>query len=286
MGWKPSPSTPRLRYGKAPPGGFPPPLEALGIPKNALDNAEVNELALGHFVTSRTFILLHEMGHILQARSNRISADPIQNEEQADRFAATVMKRTPLRPLGCPLVELSAERIRHSSVERKASAYAGKSDRRSDSRDEATSSGREVLRRSDDTADFRASGQAGNFQALAPRRTHELPGVGMAQPHRNSMPFQGVFRGQLVQFSDPTEAMQIELSLRRDHDNVTGRYTFGLGVGTICCTTNGDRLYFDWQWGNNFGKGVLEVQRDRSFAGTWGYRESRTNAGTWNGSQQ
>jgi Peptidase U49 len=89
-----------LRYGRAPAGGFPAPLEALGIPRNALDNTDVNELALGHFVTARTFILLHEMGHILQARSKSISADPIQNEERADRFAATVMKRTPLRPLG------------------------------------------------------------------------------------------------------------------------------------------------------------------------------------------
>jgi hypothetical protein len=283
-----------LRYGRAPAGGFPAPLEALGIPQNALDNADVNELALGHFVTARTFILLHEMGHILEVRSNSISTDPVQNEERADRFAATIMKRTPLRPLGM-LIYFLAD-AHWSSYPASAS-------------DTHPLSGKRVLtlaRQVDDPIlamklralgekflddplirqGFVATGQAGNFQVLAPRRPKELPRLATMQPPGNLIAFDGVYRGQFVQFSEPTEAMQIEASLRRDGDNVMGRYAFGLGVGTISGTVVGNLLYFEWQWGNNFGKGVFEAQNRNSFAGTWGYRGSRTNAGTWNGSHQ
>src|SRR5262245_13802580 len=51
--------TAMLSYGKVPPGGYRPPLKALQIPEDALSDAKVNELATGHFVTARTFILLH-----------------------------------------------------------------------------------------------------------------------------------------------------------------------------------------------------------------------------------
>jgi hypothetical protein len=100
---------------------------------------------------------------------------------------------------------------------------------------------------------FAATGQAGNFQALAPRRPNELPRLAATtQSSGNSTAFDGVYRGQMVQFSDPAEAMLVEVSLRRDHDNVNGHYTFGLGVGTISGTVVGNRLYFEWEWGNNF----------------------------------
>jgi hypothetical protein len=283
-----------LRYGSPPAGGFPAPLDALGIPQNALNDADVNDLALGHFVTARTFILLHEMGHILEARSNSISADPIQNEEWADRFAATIMQRTPLRPLGMVIYFLA--NAHWSSYPASAS-------------DTHPLSGKRVLTlasRMDDPVlamklrelgvkffddplvrqGFAATGQAGNFQALAPRRPNELPRLGTIQRSGNSVAFDGLYQGQFVQFSDPTEAMEIEVSLRRTRDNVTGHYTFGLGVGTLSGTAVGNHLYFEWQWGQNFGKGVFEARGGNSFAGTWGYRESRTNAGTWNGSHQ
>ena len=75
--------TAMLRYKDFPEGRYPRPLQALRIPDDALKDPRVDELALGHFVTARTFILLHELGHIFH--NHRGST--VQNEQQADRFA-------------------------------------------------------------------------------------------------------------------------------------------------------------------------------------------------------
>jgi hypothetical protein len=85
-----------LKYQRFPPGGTPKPLPTLGIPTSALDDAEVAELALGHFVTARAFILAHELGHLRYHHAG----SSIPNERQADAFAAQVMERTPLPMLG------------------------------------------------------------------------------------------------------------------------------------------------------------------------------------------
>jgi len=45
----------------------------------------------------------------------------------------------------------------------------------------------------------------------------------------------------------------------------------------------GNRLYFDWEWGPNYGQAVLEALADGTLNGTWGYREARSGAGTWTG---
>jgi hypothetical protein len=93
--------TAMLRYKPAPPGGrHPAPLTALHIPTDALADRRVDELALGHFVTARTWLLLHELGHIYYRHSASSYAQSRQNEEQADDFATRVMRRTALPPLG------------------------------------------------------------------------------------------------------------------------------------------------------------------------------------------
>jgi hypothetical protein len=45
----------------------------------------------------------------------------------------------------------------------------------------------------------------------------------------------------------------------------------------------GNRLYFEWQWARNFGKGMFEPHDNQSFAGTWGYGQSSSGAGMWTG---
>src|SRR5205823_2284468 len=77
-------------------GRYPAPLPALHIPADALQNKKVDELALGHFVTARMFILLHELGHIYY----RHGGSTIPQEVQADQFAIDVMRRSPVPPLG------------------------------------------------------------------------------------------------------------------------------------------------------------------------------------------
>jgi hypothetical protein len=279
-----------LKYGEPPPGGFPPPLKALHVPENALDDRQVDELALGHFVTARTFILLHEMGHIRYGHHARMPAESVRNEQQADRFAATVMQRTPLPPLGILIFfladahwsgfpasgrdthPLSGERVRALADYVDDTGLAQKL--------------RELGKFFDDPdirAGFVATGKAGDLAALVPRRPGELPRqlVPPSQEGPTAL-FDGVYRGEFVQFLEP-EPMAVELVLERRGEHVQGRYSLGLGFGTIEGTVAGRQLYFVWKWANNYGRGVLEGSENGSFTGTWGYREARSGAGTWTG---
>ena len=277
-----------LKYGKPPRGGFSPPLNALGIPDNALDNPQVNELALGHFVTARTFLLLHEMGHILYGHHARTFAESIRNERQADRFAATVMQRTPLLPLGI-LVFFMADahwsgfpasgRDTHPLSGERVRGLADHVDDRGLS---------QKLRKLGESLDdpeirsgFVATGKAGDFSALVPRRPGELPRRKIRPSQGRHMTlFDGFYRGELVQFLEP-EPLVVELNLERQGARVQGRYSFGLGFGNLEGTVEGRQLYFEWEWAGNYGRGKLEGREDGSFTGTWGYRETRSGAGTW-----
>jgi len=79
------------------PGGrYPPILQALGIPDNALADAKVNDLSLRFRNSAWAFALAHEMGHIFyQHPGNRaVRADVSRmNERQADEFALQVLRR-------------------------------------------------------------------------------------------------------------------------------------------------------------------------------------------------
>ena len=82
------------------PGGrYPRPLEALGIPTNALDNPEVDRLSLRLFNSARAFILAHELAHLLY----RHTGGKVQDEMQADRFAVELLSRTHTIPMGAIL---------------------------------------------------------------------------------------------------------------------------------------------------------------------------------------
>lgn len=280
-----------LYYGKLPSDGFPPPLKALGIPEDALKDPKVDELALAHFVTARTFILLHEMGHVLYDHRDANSDESIRYEQQADRFAAKVMQRTPLPPLGM-LVWFLADahwtgfpprRGTHPLSGERVRALANHIDDPGLA-EQLRRLGKEFLDDPDIRAGFVATGKAGDLAALAPRRPGELPRRKIeSKPGAQEALFSGVYRGEFVQFGEELEPMAIELILERRGSRVTGYYSFGLGFGTIDGTVEARRLYFDWEWAGNYGQGVLEGRDDGSFTGTWGYREARSGAGTWTG---
>jgi len=82
-----------------PGGAYPPPLRALGIPAQALDDSRVDGLSLRLFNSARAFILAHELGHVFLG--HRESSIP--NEEAADRFAFDLMRRTQTVPMGVAL---------------------------------------------------------------------------------------------------------------------------------------------------------------------------------------
>src|SRR5690606_9968418 len=203
-----------LKYGTPPAGGFPPPLKALGIPEHALDDPKVDELALGHFVTARTFLLLHEMGHVMQDRQGRQArtyAESVRNEQEADAFAATVMRRTRLPPIGILIFFMAdahwsgfpaSGRDTHPLSGARVRALADHLDN-----PRLAKQLRDLGQLIDDPeirAGLVATGKAGDLTALAPRRPGELPRRQVwARPSSHKVLFDGEYHGQFVQFLDP-----------------------------------------------------------------------------------
>lgn len=280
--------TAMLRYKDFPDERYPRPLKALQIPDDALKDPRVDELALGHFVTARTFILLHELGHIFHGHRG----STIAHEKQADRFAAEVMRRTPLPPLGILVFFLfdahwasypPGPNDTHPMSGDRLRALASQVDDRGLA--DALRKLGELMDDPDIRAGFAAAGLAADIAALAPRRPGELPRAGRknAPGSPDTAAFQGRYVGQSLQFTEP-KPFPIEVVFQRRGDRVDGQYSFGLGIGTIRGKTTGDMLNFEWNWANNYGRGVFKANKDGStFSGTWGYRESTDNGGTWSG---
>ena len=92
-----------LRYRSAlkfPERRYPSPLSALGIPKNALEDSNVDDMALYFRNTGWAFILAHEMGHIYHKHSYQTMVQARHNERQADQFAIDAMCQTGTIPMG------------------------------------------------------------------------------------------------------------------------------------------------------------------------------------------
>ena len=87
-------------------GHYLPPLAALHVPQNALDDSKVAGLAFRFRNTGWAFIMGHELGHI-RFQHKFYSALPASvaqaNEEQADRFALELMRRVSEIPMGALL---------------------------------------------------------------------------------------------------------------------------------------------------------------------------------------
>jgi hypothetical protein len=171
-----------LRYKDFADGKAPPPLQALQIPDNALKDPRVDQLALGHFVTARTFILLHELGHLYHAHRATSYEQSRHNEEEADRFAAVVMRRTPLTPLGALVFFFAdAHWSGYPSSAQDTHPLSGSRlrslARQIDDPDIAAGLEKvgEFLDDPDIRAGFAATGKAGELAALAPRRPGEMP---------------------------------------------------------------------------------------------------------------
>lgn len=278
--------TAMLRYGAVQASAAYAPLAALGVPANALDDKRVDELALGHFVTARTFILLHELGHIYHGHRGGQGAGSRMNEEAADRFAADVMVRTPLPPLGSLVFFMAdaswagypaAEDDTHPLSGARLHALAARVE------DAGLAQGLDQLAALMDDPDIRtgfaAAGRSATLASLKPRRPGELPG---APSDDTQQAFAGSFIGEANQHGDA--AFPVRVDFRRSGERVEGQYTFGLGVGSLAGRTDGRRLDFEWQWAGNFGRGVFQSSEDGTrFDGTWGYQQSADNAGNWNG---
>lgn len=91
--------------------------------------------------------------------------------------------------------------------------------------------------------------------------------------HAASAAFDGSYSGTIT-FSNDRESgpAKLEMALTRHGDEVSGRYTFGLGDATLQGKIKSGKLYFQWWWGQAWGNGVMQATGNGSgFGGTWGF---------------
>lgn len=110
------------------PGGrYPDILTALGIPKNANDDKDVDRLSLSLRNEAIAFILGHELGHVLFRHKGygEITRQQARDDEvQSDRFALDVMARSATPPLGAVLYfQAQVYRFRHRGEFETARAF-------------------------------------------------------------------------------------------------------------------------------------------------------------------
>lgn len=97
------------------PGGrYPTPLEAIGVPSNALDNNFVNDVSGKNLKSAIYFLMAHELAHILYKHRGNYevpAAVSREQERQADAFAINVMRRIAVPPMGMSVFFTVASRF-------------------------------------------------------------------------------------------------------------------------------------------------------------------------------
>jgi hypothetical protein len=301
-------------------GRYPDPVTALRIPPKAADDARVStifEQILNHSVS---FILLHEMGHVLHQHPGYgpgvSRAKARENEDEADRFALEVLRRVGQPVSGLLFFFLSAAHaVDHRADFRSDAEYQAHlvqqthpltSDRVTRLsqylREHAADYGRlqnnptraaAAIRWTADAIDKevapvladpdqqRLMGMRGRNMTLAGLAPRK-PGETMAA----LPPAAGTarpFHGVFDgEMHDGTAALATRAALVRQGDRVTGQYSFGAGQGEIAGVVEGDTLTFTWRTATDRGRGVLRSTRDGSrVEGTWGYGDRDAGGGRW-----
>jgi Peptidase U49 len=301
-------------------GRYPAPLPALQIPDDALDDSVVEDQAQKLLKSAMVFLVLHELGHVLHGHPgyDAISAAKAQaNEQEADQFALTVMRRIGVVPFGMLFWfqtaahltpnrgdfasdDAHAEWLRqttHPVTEDRLRAIAAElrqspEDFALEFPDEA-SGRRAILSTGDDieqVAEVMADpgiqeliarrGRLTELSALAPRRIGETLGVTQTS---TVAAFDGAYDGE---FDAGSSSIAIRTLLHRQGDRVSGQYSYGGSQGQLSGVVEGDTLLFSWQEGSTTGRGRLVAEPDgAAFNGTWGYGDDEAGGGQWGGTR-
>jgi len=304
-------------------GQYPPPLEALQIPKGALADKGVENLAAKIFDSAIGFVVLHELGHIRfrhPGNGPEVPSDVSRaNEEAADKFALEIMRRTESEPTGMAFLFLA---FAYGTPNRGDFASAADYHRSlqtathplTDARMKALSD--ELRDEADDFARNEPDPAAGRkailyiadqilvvtkiladpeLQRLMDRigRTTTLsmlaprhPGepVALAQPS-GSATSAAPFNGVYKgEIGLPDGSVAISTVLKRQGDRVNGEYYYGAGRGTLVGIVDRGTLVFDWNEASEHGHGVFQLDASGdSFSGTWGFGDSSSDGGNWTG---
>ena len=305
----------------------PAPLTALKIPSDALKNKNVDETSQKILKSAIAWIMAHELAHVRYKHSYGNNARANQQQEiEADSFATEIFRRNGVAPIGTsfyfffesylainsadfpsqqkweqyikerthPLTPTRLKLIAEN-LQKKSEDFT----RSEDNQTRAMQAVEESTQRIRDVSGFladpmmqkgmRAVALSTDNDSLQPKRPKDLLVVSMPTTHTSSKIFDGAYSARYGHNIKDKQAEQLEARVVfvRQNDRVHGRYTFGLGEGTIEGIVKKEKMYFDWNWGGMRGKGVLfDTGSGHSFTGTWGTGESTYGGGTWTGSKE
>ena len=131
----------------------------------------------------------------------------------------------------------------------------------------------------------RLRGLAASTEALAPRALDDPFGPLRArlQSHSAEQQFDGLYEGthsrELARGGE--ETLNASMLLDRRGKLVNGRFSFGLGEGTLGGKVAGNVLTYEWEFGNVRGRGKLKLDPSGALNGEWGYEDSYKGGGRW-----
>ena len=305
-----------MRYKKPssfPGNRYPTPYEALGIPSNALDNPNIDQLALRLFNSARAFILCHELGHVYHQHPGNAavaSSVSIANEKVSDKFAIELLRKVPNIPMGAVLYfqifahwDWDSQETTHPiSSSRMLALAQGMEDHLNDfavnpKTGYSTQNGRDqihfLVKQTKNLAKLLKSEelQSGTKISSKDQKSWTQSGDYISSrnsPRTSNHPFAGKFSGSYIRYTlGGEEALSTTIFLQSSNAGINGTFDFGLGVGVI---NNGvvkdNALYFDWYWAGITGRGIFYGQNNgKQLSGTWGYKSrgksSANNGGKW-----
>lgn len=282
-------------------GRYPPPLQALRIPDNALEDRGVNELSQKLLKSAVIFILLHEMGHVFYDHPGYgpgvARAQARLNEVQADRFAIDVMRRLGVAPVG---IVFFFQTLAHGTPNRgdfrndaayeshlRQATHPLSEDRlrllaeafRDSPGDfakeyEDPAAGAQAVAFIADmlskVADILAEGDMQRLISEIGRKTtlsalaprRPDEALGLPADPRLTKGNLAPFHGVYDgEFTLRGEALEIRAILRRQGARVTGQYSYRVGAGSLLGRVEGDVLVFEWREGGTKGRGTFRVHR-------------------------
>jgi hypothetical protein len=304
-------------------GRYPPPLEALQIPEDALADKSVDNLASKIFDSAIGFVMLHELGHIRFRHPGNGPEVPSEvsraNEEAADGFALEILRRTETEPTGMAFLflafaygtpnrgdfastadyQLSLQTATHPLTQARMQALSdqlrGAADDFARNEPDPAAGRNAILYIADQLSLVTQILADPDMQRLIDRigRTTNLA---MLAPRRRGeavAPVQpastttgaGPFDGAYKgEIALPDGSVAISTVLKRNGDRVTGEYFYGAGRGTLVGIIDGGVLVFEWKEAGEHGHGVFRPDADgTSFSGSWGFGESVSDGGSWTG---
>jgi hypothetical protein len=304
-------------------GRYPPPLEALQIPKDALADKAVESLAGKIFDSAIGFVMLHELGHIRfrhPGNGPEVPSDTSRaNEEAADRFALEILRRTETAPTGMAFLFLA---FVHGTQNRGDFGSAADYQRYLQIATHPLTEGRmqaladELRDAADDFARNEPDPTAGRKAVLYiadqlslatqivadPDLQRLIDGIGrtttlaMLAPRRAGEPVApapttgaaggaGPFDGTFKgELGLPDGSIPISTILKRQGNRVSGEYFYGAGRGTLVGIVDKSFLVFEWKEASEHGHGVFRAAPDgRGFTGSWGSGDSDSDGGSWTG---